>query len=243
MAKITNVEVVDDLIRLRTVLVSCTDKDGLVSNRRKDGTVMRGVPAEGLLGFIAKVSPDVKFISTGGTYKLLEGAGLSVVEVAQVTGYPEMQTGLVKSLHPAIHAGLLAHRYTESDDQFMKAQGLAYIDALIVNFYALDEMLKNPDATFEMIRQSIDVGGPSMSHNARKAFISTALITDPANYPSLIDELKRNGGAISLATRLSLAKKASTMITEYLASVDKAIQQATMADLEHCYMIRKGGRS
>ncbi len=239
MATITNVEKVDNLIKLKTVLVSCTNKDGLVSNKRKDGSVMADIPEEGLLGFIAKINPEVKFISTGGTYKIIKKAKLNVAEVAEVTKFPEMETGLVKSLHPVIHAGLLAHKHTKSDDEFMEELDIAYIDALIVNFYALDDMLDNPDASFEMIRQSIDVGGPSMSHNARKAFISTALITDPVYYPDLIKELKKSKGAISLQTRLALAKNASKLITEYLISVDRAIQQTTMVDLEKCYTINE----
>ena len=104
--------------------------------------------------------------------------------------------------------------------------------------HKIDKMMAEENASFEMIRQSIDVGGPSMSHNARKAFISTALITDPENYKDLIDELEKNNGAISLATRLVLAKKASKMITEYLLSVDKAIQNTEIQDLEKCYDIR-----
>ncbi len=233
MAEIEYVKKVDDLIRLKLILVSCTDKEGLVSNNG-----IEGVPDNGILGFIAEKNPDVLFISTGGTYKLLKEANLPVIQVSEFTKYPEMKTGLVKSLHPAIHAGLLAHNHTSSDDEFMKEQGLKYIDALIVNFYDLDEIIVDENASFEMIRQAIDVGGPSMSHNARKAFISTALITDPSNYGELIEELEKNDGAISLATRLSLAKKASTMITEYLISVDKAIQKTEITDLEECYEIK-----
>ena len=174
MAEIEYVKKVDDLIKLKLVLVSCTNKEGLVSNKRGD-SIIEGIPENGILGFIAEKNPDVLFISTGGTYKLLKEASLPVIQVSEYTKYPEMKTGLVKSLHPAIHAGLLAHNHTESDDEFMKEQGLKYIQALIVNFYALDEMMADENTTFEMVRQAIDVGGPSMSHNARKAFISTSI--------------------------------------------------------------------
>lgn len=240
MSEIEYIKKVDDLIKLNLVLVSCTNKEGLVSNKRSDGSIIEGVPENGLLGFIAEKNPCVLFISTGGTSKLIKEAGLPVVEVSEYTKFPEMKTGLVKSLHPAIHAGILAHKYTQSDNEFMKEQGLRYIDTLIVNFYALDKMIKDENATFEMIRQSIDVGGPTMSHNARKAFISTALITDPSNYKMLIQELEKNNGAISLATRLALAKKASKMITGYMMSVDKAIQNTRMNDLKKSYEISRG---
>ena len=240
MAQIEHVRKVDDFIKLKLVLVSCTNKEGLVSNQRNNGLIINGLPENGLIGFIQKMNPEVQFISTGGTYKLLKEAGINVMEVAKYTKYPEMKTGLVKSLHPAIHAGILAHKYTESDDEFMKEQGLKYIDAVIVNFYALDAKAENEDSTFEMIRQTIDVGGPSMSHNARKAFISTALITDPENYPLLIEELRANGGSISLSTRINLAKKASTMITDYLKSVDRVIQNINIQQLKDGYEISKG---
>lgn len=239
MAEMEFVKKVDDLVQLRHVLVSCTDKDGLVSNKRKDGSTIEGIPENGLLGFITEKNPDVQFISTGGTYKIVKEAGLNVVEVSEVTRYPEMKTGLVKSLHPVIHAGLLAHKHTGSDDEFMTEHKIDYIDALIVNFYPLDEMMEKPDSTFEILRQNIDVGGPSMSHNARKAFISTAPITDPSGYKTLVEELKTNNGAISLATRLALAKKASKMITAYMVSVDKLMQKTEIADLEKCYEIKR----
>jgi phosphoribosylaminoimidazolecarboxamide formyltransferase / IMP cyclohydrolase len=238
MASLEFVKKIDNLIPLNFVLCSCTNKDGLVSNKRSDGSIIKGVPDNGLLGFIHSINPSVKFISTGGTYKIIKEADLPVIEVAKYTGYPEMKTGLVKSLHPAIHAGILAHKYTDSDDEFMKEHKLNYFDALIVNFYALDKMADNPDATFEMIRQSIDIGGPTMAHNARKSFISTAILTDPNDYEKLIDELIANKGAVSLKTRLELSKKASKMITDYMASVDKVIQKVTIDDLKKCYELK-----
>jgi phosphoribosylaminoimidazolecarboxamide formyltransferase / IMP cyclohydrolase len=240
MSIIEHVKKVDDLIKLNVVLVSCTNKDGLVSNIDSKDKIIKNIPDIGLLGVIAKINPDVTFISTGGTYKLIKSAGLNVSEVSEVTNFPEMKTGLVKSLHPKIHAGILAHKYTESDDEFMKEQNIKYIDALIVNFYALDKMMEDDKATFEMVRQAIDVGGPTMSHNARKAFISTALITEPENYSMLIEELEKNNGAVSLITRLNLAKKASILITEYLTSVDKVFQNTNYEDLKKCYDIVGG---
>lgn len=237
MANIEFVQKIDDFIPLNLILVSCTNKEGLTSNKTNDGKIIKGIPENGLLGFIYQINPKVKFVSTGGTYKIIKDAKLPVIEVSEYTGFPEMKTGLVKSLHPKIHAGILAHKYMESDDQFMKANKINYFDALIVNFYALDKMMEDKNSTFEMIRQSIDVGGPTMAHNARKAFISTALLTDPKNYKDIIDELKKTNGKISLETRLMLSKKASLMITKYMTSVDFAIQKTTMQDLKNCYKI------
>lgn len=237
MAEIEFVKKVDDKILIKTIFVSCTNKEGLVSNKRKDGSLILGVPENGLIGFLKEKNPELKIISTGGTYNLIKEAGIEVTEISRYTGFPEMKTGLVKSLHPKIHAGLLAHKYTESDDEFMKEQGIEYIDALIVNFYALDDAMKKTD-NFEMIRQSIDVGGPSMSHNARKAFISTALITDPEDYKELVKETEKNNGKVSLKTRLKLVKKASMMINDYMNSVNKLIQNLEIEDLTECYEVK-----
>jgi len=237
VAKIKLAKTVDDLILLKNVIVSCTIKDGLVSNKRSDGSAIEGVPECGLLGFIAEKNPGALFISTGGTFKLVSQAGLNVIEMSAYTGYPEMETGLVKSLHPKIHAGILGHRYTEEDAAFMHAHEIASIDAVIANFYPLNTVMQEADVAFETVRQAIDVGGPTMSHSARKAFISTALVTDPGDYHWLVDELEKNAGAVSLKTRLELAKRASLLVTEFVLSVDQVVQNLQYADLEEAYEI------
>ncbi|MBR9690612.1 hypothetical protein GOV08_02915 [Candidatus Woesearchaeota archaeon] len=233
MAEIQYVRKIDDLIPLKLVFISCTNKTGLVS---EDG--IAGVPKNGILGLIREKNPDVKFVSTGKTYKIIKKAGLPVIEVSEYTGYPEMKTGLVKSLHPAIHAGVLAHKYSESDDEFMKKQNLDYFDAVIVNFYPLEEVMKKDDVTFEVIRQTIDVGGPTIAHNARKAFISTALITEPKKYGKLTQELEKNQGKTSLSMRLKLVKQASFHITKYMQSVNEAIQNTNLLELHKTYEIK-----
>lgn len=239
MAQIEYVKKVDNLVRLQTVLVSCSNKEGLVSNRLKDKSLIDGVPEKGILGAILDKNPEALLISTGGTYKTIKEAGLPVMEISQYTQYPEMKTGLVKSLHPAIHAGLLAYKYTPADDIFMKQMGLRYIDALIVNFYPLDEKIKENEKSFEVLRQFIDVGGPTMTHNARKAFISTAAITNPEDYKTLVEELEKNKGAVSISFRLELAKKASKILTEYMLSVDKLIQGTTIEQIKNSYEIQE----
>jgi phosphoribosylaminoimidazolecarboxamide formyltransferase/IMP cyclohydrolase len=235
MAEMEYVKKIDNLVKLQTVLVSCSNKEGIVSNRRKDKSIIHGLPEKGILGAILNKNPEALLISTGGTYKTIKEAGLPVMEISQYTQYPEMKTGLVKSLHPAIHAGLLAHKHTVSDDIFMRERGLRYIDALIVNFYPLDEKIKENGENFEVLRQFIDVGGPTMTHNARKAFVSTAVVTNPEDYKALADELEKNNGAVSITFRLELAKKASKMLTEYMLSVDKLIQRTTIEQIKKCY--------
>jgi phosphoribosylaminoimidazolecarboxamide formyltransferase / IMP cyclohydrolase len=159
------------------------------------------------------------------------------MEVSEYTKFPEMKTGLVKSLHPRIHAGILGHAYTEDDAAFLQEHGIRSIDAVIVNFYPLERMRQQDGATPEMIRQTIDVGGPTMAHNARKAWISTALVIDPGEYPALIAELRAHHGRVSLARRLELAKQASVRITHYMQVVDECIQALNLSDVEETYEI------
>lgn len=225
------VKKVDNFIKLRKVLVSCSNKDGLVSNKRADDTIIEGLPSDGIIGALARMNPDIEFLCTGNTYKLLSGYNAKKIE--NYTGYPSMESGLVKSLHPAIHAGILSHRHTPSDAQFMQQNNLDYIDAVIINFYPLDKA--SGEESFETLRQLIDIGGPTMAHSARKAMISTALVTDPEDYSWLIDELHKNNCQVSMQTRLYMAKKASRLITRYMQSVHQVIQGTEISDLEKSY--------
>lgn len=226
-----NVDKIDNFIKLKKVIVSCANKEGLVSNKRADNSIIDGLPEDGLIGELARINPDIEFICTGNTYKLL--SGYNAVEVSNYTGYPSMKSGLVKSLHPSIHAGLLAHWHTPSDAKFMQENNLDYIDAAIVNFYPLDKALASE--SFETLRQLIDIGGPTLAHSARKAMLSTALITEPGDYNWFLKELKQNNGQVSMKTRLFMAKKASTMITRYMDSVNEFIQRIEIKDLEESY--------
>jgi phosphoribosylaminoimidazolecarboxamide formyltransferase/IMP cyclohydrolase len=201
------------------------------------GESLPDLPENGLLGAITQLNPDVLFLSTGGTFALLQQAALNVMEVAEYTQFPEMNTGLVKSLHPRIHAGILAHVHTDDDAAFLHEHQIRPIDAVIVNFYPLAAMRQQADATVEMLRQTIDIGGPTMSHNARKAWISTALLTDPQEYPAFLNDLHAHHGAVSIAMRLSLVQQASTRITGYMAEVDTYVQSLTLADIEQMYEI------
>ena len=108
---------------------------------------------------------------------------------------------------------------------------------MIVNFYPLERMRQQEDVTPEMIRQTIDIGGPTMAHNARKAWVSTVLVTDPGEYPDLITELRAHRGRVSLSRRLELAKQASTRITHYMQVVDECIQPLSLSDVEQAYEI------
>lgn len=233
MAVIKNVDKVANYITLNHVLVSCTNKIGLVSNEGMG----RDFPEDGLLGFLSRINPNTTFISTGNTYSLIKhNTNLNVIEMSEYTGYPEMKTGLVKSLHPKIHAGILGHIYTPEDCEFLQEHGIPTIDAVIVNFYDLKSRISE-NADFESLRQAIDVGGPTMCHASRKSFINTAIVVNPNQYPNLISHLSEKGGRVSLKYRLQLAKEASSSFTNLMNDVNTIFQKATYSDLEEVYKI------
>ena len=233
MAVIKNVDRVANYVKLDHVLVSCTNKIGLVSNEGMG----KDFPEDGLLGFLSRTNPNITFISTGNTYSLINHAtNLNVIEMSEYTGYPEMKTGLVKSLHPKIHAGILAHVYTPEDYEFLQENEIPTIDAVIVNFYDLKSKIDD-NADFESLRQAIDIGGPTMCHASRKAFLSTAIIVDPNQYPDFISHLSKENGSVSLEYRLQLAKEASSSFTSLMNDVNTIFQNAKYSDLQEAYQI------
>ncbi len=231
MAKYQKVQKVNDLIKVKRVLVSCTDKEGLISNRNFE---IKGFPKCGIIGELAKVNPDIIFISTGSTYKLLSEAGYQTIGLAEYTDFPEMKTGLVKSLHPKVYAGILGHLYTEDDAIFMNEHGIEPIDLVIVNFYDLQgTIVGNCDC--EDKRQAIDIGGPTLCHAARKSYINTALIADKGEYMSFIRNLTQNNGYISLKERIQMAKKASKVLTQLMLDIDNIVQGTSVDEIEKVY--------
>lgn len=233
MSIVQNVSKIDDKIKIRKVLVSCTDKTGLISN---EGMEIKEFPQDGLIGEMVRINPEIQFISTGNTYKLLKEAGVNVIEISEYTGYPEMKTGLVKSLHPKIHAGILGHIYTADDIEFMEQHNIEPIDAVIINFYDLQNEIDN-NSDIESKRQAIDVGGPTLCHASRKSFIHTALIASKDEYIDFITYLRENDGSVSLKYRLKMAQKASKIYTQLMIEVDNIIENITYEELERAYEI------
>jgi len=233
LATIQNVSTVDDLIKLNHVMVTCTDKRGLISN---EGLGFSNFPSIGLLGRLAEINPDIKFISTGETFDYINGAGLNTIEIGNYTGFPEMKSGLVKSLHPKIHAGILGNMYTSDDSKYMRANNIPCIDAVIVNFYDLQKELEL-NRSFEYLRQAIDVGGLTLCHSSRKAFITTAIVTSIQMYPVLIEDAESHSGSVSLSCRLELAKVASKQFTEIMSCIDNVFNSLVYADLINAYSI------
>lgn len=161
----------------------------------------------------------ITILSTGGTAKLLQEAGIPVLEVGNYTGFPEMLDGRVKTLHPKIHAGILARNDLPDHQQALDKASIPNIELVIVNLYPFKQMIANPNCSLDDAIENIDIGGPTMVRAAAKNYRKVTIVTDPQDYSIISKELANNGGMISSATRFKLAQKAFT----HTASYDSAI--------------------
>jgi phosphoribosylaminoimidazolecarboxamide formyltransferase/IMP cyclohydrolase len=159
-----------------------------------------------------------ELISTGGTAKLLADAGLPVVEVADYTGFPEMLDGRVKTLHPKVHGGLLARRDVAAHVAAIEKHGIGAIDLLVVNLYPFEATVAKPGCTLDEAIENIDIGGPAMVRSAAKNWEHVAVLTDPAQYAGVLDEIERDG-AVSRAARFALSVAAFGRIAQYDAAI------------------------
>jgi phosphoribosylaminoimidazolecarboxamide formyltransferase/IMP cyclohydrolase len=175
---------------------------------------------EGVVEFAnALTSMGVEILSTGGTAKALRDAGISVKDVSEYTGFPEMLDGRLKTLHPKIHGGLLSRRNNPKDMEEIQKHGIDTIDMVVVNLYPFEETISRPGVTFDEAIENIDIGGPTMLRSASKNFQDVAVIVNPADYKKIIREMKKLKGDLSYRTRLGLAKKVFKRTSQY----DKAI--------------------
>jgi phosphoribosylaminoimidazolecarboxamide formyltransferase/IMP cyclohydrolase len=182
---------------IRHALLSVSDKSGLVD-------FARGLATHG-----------VTLISTGGTAKLLREAGLAITEVAEHTGFPEMLDGRVKTLHPKIHGGILARRDVPAHAEAIAKAGIPPIDLVVVNLYPFAQTIERADCTLEDAIENIDIGGPAMVRSAAKNYAHVAVVTDPADYPELLEEISKARGSIGPDTRFRLARKAFSHTAAY----------------------------
>ena len=156
----------------------------------------------------------VELVSTGGTAKALKEAGLAVVSVSDVTGFPEMMDGRVKTLHPAVHAGILARRHRPDDLAALDGQGIRPVDIVVVNLYPFARAAAQLETPFDDLVEEIDIGGPSLVRAAAKNFRDVCVVVDPQDYSRLVQELDREGGA-SLEFRFELMRKAFQHTAHY----------------------------
>jgi phosphoribosylaminoimidazolecarboxamide formyltransferase / IMP cyclohydrolase len=169
----------------------------------------------GLTEFVRQLAArGIEIVSTGGTAKLLREAGNTVRDVSDLTGWPEMLGGRVKTLHPKVHGGILFRRGETGDRAQTAEHEIAPIDLVVVNLYPFEATAAKPDLTPEDLIENIDIGGPTMVRSAAKNFESVAVVTDPADYPAVAAEITAHG-EVSLATRLELARKAFALTARY----------------------------
>ena len=169
----------------------------------------------GLVPFVnSLVSLGWEIIATGGTMKLLQENGIKVINISEVTGFPEICDGRVKTLHPKVHGGLLARRDDESHLKALKDNNIEFIDMVCVNLYPFRQTISKSDVTMDDAIENIDIGGPSMLRSAAKNYKDVTVVCDPDDYNTIIDEIKANGNT-TLDTRLKLSAKAYTHTAEY----------------------------
>jgi len=169
----------------------------------------------------------VEILSTGGTAKLLREKGLTIRDVSEITGFPEMLDGRVKTLHPAVHGGILMVRSNPEHERQASEHAIGAIDLVAVNLYPFEKTAARPGVGMEELIENIDIGGPSMIRSAAKNFKDVAVVVDPADYGALLDEARAQGGALSHETRARLARKAFARTAAYDAAISTELQKRT----------------
>jgi phosphoribosylaminoimidazolecarboxamide formyltransferase/IMP cyclohydrolase len=195
--------------RIQRAILSVTDKTGLVD-------------------FAHKLSAlNIELISTGGTAKLLRDSGIVVQDISDLTGFPEMLDGRVKTLHPKVHGGILYRREDPKHVAAVAEHGIAPIDMVVVNLYAFEKTAAKPDVKFHELIENIDIGGPSMIRSAAKNFHDVAIVTSPADYDAIAAELNNSGGNLSQQTKWRLAQKAFVTTAAYDSAIASTLERVT----------------
>ena len=195
--------------KIQRAILSVTDKTGLVEFARK------------LAGL------GVELISTGGTAKALRDSGIQVKDISDLTGFPEMLDGRVKTLHPKVHGGILHRRDVASHRSAVAEHGIQPIDMVVVNLYAFEKTATKPGVHFEELIENIDIGGPSMIRSAAKNFQDVAVVTSPEDYVAIADELAKSGGELSSATKWRLAQRAFATTAAYDSAIASTLERVS----------------
>ncbi|MBA2351024.1 MAG: bifunctional phosphoribosylaminoimidazolecarboxamide formyltransferase/IMP cyclohydrolase [Burkholderiales bacterium] len=198
---------------IKRALISVSDKTGIIEFAR------------------ALHGAGVELLSTGGTAKALHDAGIAVVEIADYTGFAEMLDGRVKTLHPKVHAGILARRDSAEHMRALEQAAIPVIDLVVVNLYPFSQTIARADCPLAEAIENIDIGGPTMVRAAAKNYQHVAVVTDPADYSALVDEMQRAAGSLALRTRFALAKKAYSHTAAYDAAISNYLTALDDNDL------------
>jgi phosphoribosylaminoimidazolecarboxamide formyltransferase / IMP cyclohydrolase len=193
--------------KIQRAILSVTDKSGLIDFARK------------LAAF------GVELVSTGGTAKQLRDSGIVVKDISELTGFPEMLDGRVKTLHPKVHGGILHRRDNSGHLAAVAEHGIPAIDMVVVNLYAFEKTAAKPSVHFEELIENIDIGGPSMIRSAAKNFQDVAVVTSPADYDEIANEMSRSGGALSRETKWRLAQKAFATTAAYDSAIASTLER------------------
>src|SRR5229473_3278674 len=193
--------------RIQRAILSVTDKTGLVDFARQ------------LSGL------GIELISTGGTAKLLRDSGIAVKDISELTGFPEMLDGRVKTLHPMVHGGILHRREDSGHLAAVAEHGIPAIDMVVVNLYAFEKTAAKPGVRFDELIENIDIGGPSMIRSAAKNFQDVAVVTSPTDYAAIADEMAVSGGALSRETKWGLAQKAFATTAAYDSAIASTLER------------------
>jgi len=200
-----------DKVVVKTALLSVSDKTGIVDLAR------------------ALAEKGVRLLSTGGTHKAIAAVGLDVTDVSDVTGFPEIMDGRVKTLHPRVHGGLLAIRDDAEHQEAMKAHGIDGIDLAVINLYPFEDV-RAAGGDYPTTVENIDIGGPAMIRASAKNHAYVAILTDPADYPELLEQLSSDAGQTSYAFRQRLAAKAYARTAAYDAMISNWFAEALSID-------------
>src|SRR5690349_17596882 len=195
--------------KIQRAILSVTDKTGLVEFAGK------------LAGM------GVELISTGGTAKLLRDSGIKVKDISDLTGFPEMLDGRVKTLHPKVHGGILHRRADAGHRKAVAEHGIQPIDMVVVNLYAFEKTAAKPGVHFEELIENIDIGGPSMIRSAAKNFQDVAVVTSPSDYSAIAKEMAKSGGELSAATKWRLAQKAFATTAAYDSAIASTLERVS----------------
>ena len=193
--------------RIQRAILSVTDKTGLVDFARRLAAL------------------GVELVSTGGTARLLRDSGIAVNDISELTGFPEMLDGRVKTLHPKVHGGILHRRDDRKHVAAVKEHGIQPIDMVVVNLYAFEKTAAKPEVTFSELIENIDIGGPSMIRSAAKNFQDVAIVTSPKDYDAVAAELEREKGQLCKETKWRLAQKAFATTAAYDSAIASTLER------------------
>ncbi|MBI3036405.1 hypothetical protein HYY73_01425 [Candidatus Woesearchaeota archaeon] len=212
---------IKDSVKISNALISCHDKTGL----------------KYFVSELVKINPNVRIYCSSGTYNELRKAvaAANIVEISEYTGVKEMPAGLVKTLHPKIHSGILADLSDEQQRKYLDESGAVAFDLVVVNLYPFASAAEGK--SIEKARTNIDVGGVSLIESVAKNFLRVAVVVSPVDYEKVLEEMKKNNGSCGIDTRIRLAKEATDYLSAYIGNIGGYYNKLTAAAVKKEYKV------